>query len=133
MSHYLNIKCTALTDVKPEILKKALKKMNSEFNIESVDKFKNIATFNMDALLTISGVPSTIGFKFNVDNKDQIKMEVGGEFYGTGFKLGNFVNELCYNYSLILVDQMIKKNNYKTIKQKVDEDGTIHMTVKVAA
>ena len=134
MSHYLKLKCTALTDVHVPTLKKALKQMNSDYGISASDNFKNTANFGMDALLTINGVPTTIGFKFERNNKNQTVMTIGGEFYRTSFNnLETFKNTLCYNYSLALVSQMIKNNNYRIVKQKVDEDNTVHMTVRVAA
>ena len=133
MSHYLSVKCTALTDVKIPILKEALKKMDSTYGLISSSKVgKNIPTYRADALLTMNGVPSKIGFTFK-ENGKKTSMEIGGEFYRTGFDLNGFSKKLCYNYSVALVENMIRKNRYRPIKQKIDEDGTIHMTVEVAA
>ena len=132
MSQYVYVQCDVLENVKASILKKAVQNMKEGLDIRMVSSIKNPTAIqeNFDAVLMDRKNPTTIGFKFSQE-KNKTKLIVAGEFYGTGFNRDTFIQDLCREYQLANVNQMIKENNWNLVSRKVEEDNTVVIRVAV--
>ena len=132
MSQYVHVECNVLEDVKVNILNKALSNMKGGLSMKPVNKAKpNRLRGKVDTVLCDHGNETSIGFQFVPNKNNKLKLVVAGEFYGSGFNKNDFIDDLCKNYQLAHVNQMIKDNNWNMVSRKVEEDNTVVLRVAV--
>lgn len=97
MSHLTTYNSEVLVNCKKTLLKKAVLDLGLgiDYNIKTI---KNTwITEMVDAGLLKDGKPIAIGFNFKKEGKN-IKLEVAGDFWGTGIDQSSFINKLAQAY-----------------------------------
>lgn len=130
MSQYVTVSCKALENVKPAILRKAVKKIDRMLDVKPSSSIEKKA-LKIDATLYQGKTPTTIGFSFTKKEGGKVGMTVRGEFWHTGFEANSFITDLCKNYTLVQVEDVIKQENQQILSQKVLDDETLEIRVAV--
>ena len=124
MSQYVRVNCSVLENVKPQLAAKAVREMNGNLTLEPKMKFRDSIRHDLlndaTSIICRDGQPLNVGFKL-VDNK----LTIVGDFWRTGLKQKDFVDQFCFNYQKLAVQQMQKENNMTLLHKEVEADGTL--------
>lgn len=135
MSHFAKIKVHAMDDVNGKTLKKAIKRLNKNFDIVMKKDFKGqLPAVNFGNTIVLNqGKPTTIQMELKKNKETgKIGLTIGGEFYRTGFDHKTFSTKLATAYSTVKVEDFIRQENYEPLYRNEEEDGTVVMRVRVA-
>lgn len=97
MSHLTTYKSEVLTNCNKFLLRKAVQDigLDIDYNIKTIAN--TWINANVDAGFLKDGQPISIGVKF-VKDKANTKLEVEGDFFGTGVNQESFINKLAQAY-----------------------------------
>lgn len=128
MSQYVKVNCTVLENVKPELVSKAVAKLEKGMTLEPTAKHKNHLRGNLvqdaDSVICRDGRPIGVGLKLN-KTQGKAKLSVVGDFWMSGFKQQEFIDRFCFNYQQLAVQQMQQQSGMTLIHKNVEEDGTL--------
>lgn len=123
MSHWKKFTNDVLTNTKEELLRTSL----SEIGVELDTSIKTISN-------TWGREPVDMGFKVNgkaialgLKKVDGDKMELRGDFYGTGLREADFMDRLSQVYQKHNITQKLALAGWSIENQLVNENGEIEI------
>lgn len=127
MSHWVKKETEVLNDVRKDILTLALKDMGKAYN-ESIKEIKNPWGHEfVDACLLDSGVTTNLGFNFveKEGETEKFKLELVGDFYGTGINENKFMQQLSKNYQKHNVLNALENQSWNLDEMTTNAKGEI--------
>ena len=127
MSHWVKKHTEVLDNVKKPILKDALKEMGKGFD-ESVKEIKNPWGHEfVDAALLDNGVITNLGFNFipKENETEKFKLELVGDFYGTGLNENKFMTQLSQMYQKHNVLNALEEQNWDVEDINTNNQGEL--------
>lgn len=124
MSHYRTISVEALSDVKPAMLGKALKRMNKGYSTKMVSE--------NECVLLENGEKTLIHLNLKA-NGSKVGLTVVGEFYHSGYSPDDFVKELSKNYTEVKIEEIAKAQKMTPVNRTVKANGDVVLRFSVAA
>lgn len=121
MSHITTYQSDVLKNCKKGLLLRAVKDLGLEldYNIKSI---KNTWIHdNVDAGFIKNGKAIALGIKLNKEGKN-IKLEVAGDFYGTGIEEKSFIDKLSQAYKKHDVIYQCKKQGWTVNQDNINID-----------
>lgn len=126
MSHWVAYKSEVLKDVKPTILKKALKDMGLEL-IETGGTIQNTwGKEQVDMIVAKNGRNLTLGFNWEGEGKNKT-IKLVGDFYSTGVSQSSFMDSLSQNYQKHKFVNVLKQNAWVVESTELNANGEIEL------
>lgn len=127
MSHWRKYQAEVLKDVDKDILKKALANMGLEMD-ESIKVVDNAyGSDKVDAAIKKNGKVIPIGFQFQEGEDGNTRVDVTGDFHGTGLNENTFVDELSQEYQKENVIEQCESQGWVVDEVNVNENGEIEI------
>lgn len=134
MSQFVRVNCTVLEDVKPRVLRRAIRNIEGQ-HLDLDPSVKSISSSygkesDVDCVVTKNGTPLTLGFKFLKEN-EKTKLNIRGDFWRTGYEQKSFQNMICQHYQVEAVSQQQQLSGGQLLTRTTEADGTIVMRYAV--
>lgn len=124
MSHWKKFETDTLSDVRKDLLVKALEEMGLGMNEEINHIFNTWGNEKVDAALTKDGQPLSLGFNFKKEG-GKTKLELTGDFFGTGLNEAAFLNQLAQYYQKHNALEQLELQGWYVENTGVNKNGDI--------
>ena len=125
MSQYVRLSLNVLDCVKPSLIAKAVQKMGHGLKLKPANSVKASGiTRGATGIVFVNQAQTNIGFSL-AKNGDKTRLNVIGDFLGSGLEQKSFVRDFCKAYRVTEVQQMVEERNMTLLHRNVEEDGTI--------
>jgi hypothetical protein len=124
MSHWRKFSSDVLTNTKVSLLSASLAEMGVELDT-SIKNIRNTwGQEEVDMGFKVDGRPIALGLKETVVDGEK-KMELRGDFYGTGLNESQFMDKLSQVYQKNNIVEKLEDNRWTVENVKTDEYGNV--------
>lgn len=124
MSHWKKFESDVLTNTKVSLLSTSL----AEMGVELDTSIKNISNTwgreEVDMGFKVNGRPIALGLK-EIEVDGEKKMELRGDFYGTGLNESQFMDKLSQVYQKHNIVEKLENNRWTVESVQTDEYGNV--------
>lgn len=123
MSHWKKFESDVLGDIRKDLLAKAVKELGVEMD-ENIKHIRNTwGNETVHAGLVKGGNPIALGFNFKPNGKGGFKLELSGDFFGTGLDERTFIDRLAQAYQKHNVIEKLEMQGWMIDMNEVNENG----------
>lgn len=130
MSHWKKFESDVLRNPQKEILELALKDMGLgiDYTVRSIQNAWGNDT--VDAAIINKNRCTSLGFKFIKEGKDT-RLQLSGDFYGTGLNESGFINKLSQLYQKHHITQKLIEKRWDINSLIENENGEIEICASI--